>query len=136
MKASINMKENGHRSYDVEVYNFYSPLQTRDDTNRTQFLDTLDKTLKDLVDVNEARDNEENGRYTLKNHLPVVLRLSYDIPFPDVREQCARILQELEVGRPVYKMFVYSCVAAERIRTAQNFKSNLSSNLSTGLLKN
>lgn len=103
MKASINMKENGHRSYDVEVYNFYSPLQTRDDTNRTQFLDTLDKTLKDLVDVNEARDNEENGRYTLKNHLPVVLRLSYDIPFPDVREQCARILQELEdrgVGVP------------------------------------
>ncbi len=93
------MKENGYKDHDVEVYNFYSPLQTRDDTSRARFLDNLDKTLKELADVNKPKlnDNEENGRYTLRKHLPVVLRLSYDIPFPDVREYCARILQELEV---------------------------------------
>eukprot|EP00794_Sanderia_malayensis_P000421 gene421-1057_t len=97
------MKENGHKLHDVEVYNYYSPLQTRDDTSRANFLDSLDKTLKDLADASKTTDNEENGLYTLKKHLPVILRLSYDIPFPDVREYCTRILQELEdkgVGVP------------------------------------
>ncbi len=92
------MKENGYKDHDVELYNYYSPLQTRDDTSRTSFLESLDKTLKSLADASKATDNEENGLYTLRKHLPVILRLSYDIPFPDVREYCARILQELEVS--------------------------------------
>eukprot|EP00795_Rhopilema_esculentum_P017557 gene17557-9187_t len=90
------MIENGCSFRDVEIYNVYSELQTRDDIQRSQFLEQLDQTLKDLADGKKAKDFEENPATTLRKHLPVILRLSYDVPFPDVRETCARIIQELE----------------------------------------
>ena len=98
IQESINMKENGYRANDVEIYYSYSELQTRDDTRRSQFLEGLDTTLKDLADGKRVKDLEETPTVALRKHLPVVLRLSYDVPFPDVREHCARIIQELEVG--------------------------------------
>lgn len=98
IQESINMKENGYRANDVEIYYSYSELQTRDDTRRSQFLEGLDTTLKDLADGKKIKDLEETPTVALRRHLPVVLRLSYDVPFPDVRENCARIIQELEVG--------------------------------------
>ena len=91
------MIENGCSFRDVEIYYIYSELQTRDDIQRSQFLEQLDKTLKELADGKKAKDFEENPATTLRKHLPVILRLSYDVPFPDVRETCARIIQELEV---------------------------------------
>ena len=92
------MKEDDGRSYGVELYNFYSPLQTRDPSGRRHFLDELDKTLKELLDEQESI----KANICFRKHLPVVLRLSYECPFPDVREYCAKILQELEVGTFIF----------------------------------
>lgn len=92
------MKENGCILHDIEIYNEYSELQTSDETRRSQFLEGLIHTLQDLADGEKVKDAVESPSATLKRHLPVILRLSYDVPFPDVREHCAKIIQELEVS--------------------------------------
>ena len=91
------MKENGCIVQDIEIYNVYSELQTSDEARRSQFLESLDSTLKELADGKKIKEFEESSSTTLKRHLPIILRLSYDVPFPDVREHCAKIIQELEV---------------------------------------
>ena len=97
IQESFNMKENGCIVHDVEIYNVYSELQTSDEIRRSHFLEGLDITLKELADGKKVKDAEESPSAALKRHLPVILRLSYDVPFPDVREHCAKIIQELEV---------------------------------------
>jgi len=90
------MREIGRLVQDVEIFNVYSELQTSDEIRRSQFLENLAYFLKDLADGKNIKEHEESSSTTLRRHLPVILRLSYDVPFPDVREHCAKIIQELE----------------------------------------
>lgn len=98
VEKNVNMTENGCTVDDVEIYHVYAELQTSDEKRRSRFLQGLDHSLKELADGKKVKDAEESPSASLKRHLPIILRLSYDVPFPDVREQCTKIIQELEVS--------------------------------------
>lgn len=73
-----------------------SVLRTRDSASRQRYLDSLGK----IVDLwtNKSQENgEKDGQKSLMEILPSVLMLSIRCPFPDVREKCANIVENVKV---------------------------------------
>jgi hypothetical protein len=73
-----------------------SVLRTRDSASRQRYLESLGK----IVDLwtNKGEENvEKDGRKALMEILPSILMISIRCPFPDVREKCANLIENVKV---------------------------------------
>ena len=99
---------------DLPLQIFYSALQTKDLTSRQNFLEELSRVLEDsltfcnghhsVINGSSNAHHDTNGNNNVQSdissphrHLPVLLRLSLECPFEDVRDACTNILAKLEV---------------------------------------
>ncbi|XP_065650083.1 sestrin-1 isoform X2 [Hydra vulgaris] len=90
--------------HDYKIQLFFSPLQTKVSEPRKQFLDELEKLFNSEDDYcnyslgyNSGFNVENNNVHIDRDkYLPVLLRLSLECPFQDVRESSSRILKKLE----------------------------------------
>ena len=83
-------------SSEIESLRDLCGLQTRDESSRHQFLESLGKTLKAWT--TRRSENVENGfENFLSEILPCILRLSLRSPFSDIRESCSELLIAVKV---------------------------------------
>ncbi|EDO38575.1 predicted protein [Nematostella vectensis] len=93
--------------YEEDSLRDFSILRTRDANVRGQFLDSLVKAYKTWA--NRRDETINNGRQNLfVELLPCILSLSIRCPFPDVREKCSKVLENVKsstmpVPRPLFK---------------------------------
>ena len=93
--------------YDYKIQLFFSPLQTKVSKLRKQFLDELEREFDaedDFFNHNGDTNYDNNNLTDRDKYYPVLLRLSYECPFQDVRESCSRILSKLEVGIVIFNL--------------------------------
>lgn len=101
------MNDEEDLSSEIDTIKDLCGLQTRDATERLEFLELLGKTLKAWT--NRRQENVENGvEDFISNVLPCILRLSFRSPFSDIRERCRALLlavkeKGIKVPRAVYK---------------------------------
>lgn len=83
-------------SSEIDTFRDLCGLQTRDVNSRSQFLESLGKTLKAWT--NRRQGNVEHGvENFLSDILPCILRLSFRSPFLDIRESCSELLLAVKV---------------------------------------
>lgn len=90
------MNDEEDLSSEIDTIKDLCGLQTRDATERLEFLELLGKTLKAWT--NRRQENVENGvEDFISNVLPCILRLSFRSPFSDIRERCRALLLAVKV---------------------------------------
>ncbi|XP_031567426.1 sestrin-1-like [Actinia tenebrosa] len=85
----------------------FSVLRTRDSAIRRRYLDSLGKIINLWTSKSEG-NGEKDDKKSLMEILPSVLMLSLRCPFPDVREKCANMVENVKlkgflVPRPLFK---------------------------------
>ncbi|XP_066917140.1 sestrin-1-like isoform X2 [Clytia hemisphaerica] len=80
-----------------QLHLFFATLQTKDASQRRNYLDEIEKEFDDADPVND-NNNLQNGNHanSKSSFYPVLLRLAHECPFKDVRQSCEKILKYLE----------------------------------------
>lgn len=87
---------NGDSPSDISPYQsaFLANLKSRDKGKRGKALDSMATCLEQW-----ARSSDDiMAHRSLAAHLPIVVRLTEDSPFADIRERLKRILEQLKVS--------------------------------------
>lgn len=73
-----------------------SVLRSRDASRRKRCLESLGKLI-DVWITSDEENEDHDGKKALTDILPSILMLSLRCPFPDVREKCSKIIDNVKV---------------------------------------
>ena len=73
-----------------QLHLFFATLQTKDESQRRNYLDEIEKEFDDADPVNDNNNLQNGGNHanSKSSFYPVLLRLAHECPFKDVRQSC------------------------------------------------